>query len=171
MFVPGARVRWMPAKDTLLTGRVEYDTDEAQVAYADIKWARRVTDKFNYYASYCTRDHRRWDFSSAVYDPAVMTRDEFNRAHFQYFEVGFEHEICDAVVWSPFVRWDFRENEIDEIGTWIDYRTDCLGFRFSMSYENDYLRVDGSEYDHDWSFGFFIYLRALGPSAGSPFGD
>jgi hypothetical protein len=171
MFVPGARVRWLPAENTLLAGRAEFDTDAAELAYADIKWAQRITDKFNYYASYCARDHRRWDFSPAVYDPAVMTRDEFNRVHFRYFEVGFEHEICDAIVWSPFLRWDFRENEIDEVGTWIDYRTDCLGFRFSMSYENDYLRVDGSEYDHDWSFGFFIYLRALGPSSGTPFGD
>ena len=58
---------------------------------------------------------------------------------------------------------------VDEIGTWIDFRTDCLGFRFSVSYENDFKRVDGSTYEHDWNFGFFVYLRALGPSSGNPF--
>ena len=57
----------------------------------------------------------------------------------------------------------------DEIGAWIDFRTDCLGFRFSVSYENDFTRVDGSRYDHDWNFGFFVYLRALGPTSGNPF--
>ena len=60
------------------------------------------------------------------------------------------------------------EGEFDEIGTWIDFRTDCLGFRFSVSYENDFTCVDGSRYDHDWNFGFFVYLRALGPSSGNP---
>ena len=67
------------------------------------------------------------------------------------------------------MRWDFREDEVDEAGAWFDLLTDCLGFRFTVGYENDYRRVDGSRSGEDWRFGFFIYLRALGPSSGSPF--
>ncbi len=171
VFVPGVRTRWMPTKDTVLSARLEYDAENDELAYGRLMWNHRLTDHFSYYASYWGRDHRRWDYASTAYDPASMRRDEFNWLHYQYVEVGFEHEICDAVVWSPFIRWDCREGEFDEVGTWIDYRTDCLGFRLSVSYENDFTRVDGSEDEHDWSVGFFIYLRALGPASGNPFGD
>ena len=100
-----------------------------------------------------------------------MRNENFNWAKYSYLGVELEHEICDAVAWGPFIRWDMRENELDEIGAWIDLRTDCLAFRFSVSYENDYTRIDGSEYEHDWSFSMGIYLRAFGDNAGSMFGD
>ena len=169
-FVPGVRARWMPSKDTMLSGRVEYDTDGDRLAYANAKWSHRLDEKFSYYVSYYGRNHRRWDYSTTLYDRETMRDDDFNWAHYQFLEVGFEHEICDSLVWSPYIRWDCREGEFDEIGTWIDFRTDCLGFRLSLSYENDFTRVDGSRYDHDFSVGFYIYLRALGPSSGNPFG-
>ena len=171
MFVPGVRARWAPSVGTTLTGRVEYDTENDELAYGSLRWDHRLTDKFSYYASYWGRNHRRWDYASSPYDRTTMRRDDFNWANYQFVEVGFEHELCDAVVWSPYIRWDCREGEFDEVGAWIDFRTDCLGFRFSASYENDYTRIDGSRYDHDWSVGFFVYLRALGPSSGNPFGD
>ena len=57
---------------------------------------------------------------------------------------------------------------MDDVGSWIDYRTDCLGFRFIVGYEGDYRRIDRSREEHDWHCGFFIYLRALGASSGNP---
>ena len=171
MFVPGVRMRWMPTKDVCMSGRVEYDTENDELAYGSLQFNHRIADDFSYHVSYWGRNQRRWDYAPAPYDPETMRRDEFNRVHYEFVEAGFEHEICDAVVWSPYIRWDCREGEFDEVGAWIDFRTDCLGFRFNVSYENDFKRVDGSTYDHDWSCGFFIYLRALGPSSGNPFGD
>ena len=168
-YVPGMRVRWLPTRDTMLSGRVEYDTDDDKIAYGDVAWRHRLSDSFSYEVSYSGRSHRLWDYASTAYDPATMRRDEFNWVRYQFVEARFEHELCDSIAWSPFIRWDCREGEFDEVGTWIDFRTDCLGFRFSVSYENDFTRVDGSRYDHDWSFGFFVYLRALGPSSGNPF--
>ena len=169
-FVPGVRARWMPTKGATLSGRVEYDTDGDRLAYASVMWSHRLDEKFSYRVSYFGRDHRRWDYAATVYDRETMREDEFNWARYSFLEVGFEHEVCDAIAWSPYVRWDCREGEFDEIGTWIDFRTDCLGFRLSLSYENDFTRVDGSRYDHDFHAGFYIYLRALGPSSGNPFG-
>jgi len=169
MAVPGVRVRWMPGRDTVLSGRVEYDTENDELAYGGLRWSHRLSDDFSYYVSYWGRNHRRWDYSSTAFDRETMRRDELNWVDYQFLEVGFEHEICDAVAWSPYVRWDCREGEFDEVGAWVDFRTDCLGFRFSVSYENDFTRVDGSRYDSDWSFGFYVYLRALGPSSGNPF--
>ena len=91
--------------------------------------------------------------------------------HFGVATVGFEHEICDALAWSPYVRWDCRQNEFDEVGAWFDIRTDCLGFRFIVSYDNDYMRIDGSRYRSDYNVGFYIYLRAFGPGSGALLGD
>lgn len=169
IFVPGIRARWRPSKDTMLSTRIEYDTENDELAYGDLKWSHRLADSFSYRVTYSGRSHRRWDYSSTVYDSETMRNEDFNWAKFRFLEVGFEHEMCDAIAWSPYVRWDCREGEFDEIGAWIDFRTDCLGFRFSVSYENDFTRVDGSRYDHDWNFGFFVYLRAIGPTSGNPF--
>ena len=63
-----------------------------------------------------------------------------------------------------------RENELDTVGCWIDYLTDCLGFRLIVEYDNDYTTIDGYTVEDDWSIGFYVYLRALGASSGDVFG-
>ena len=77
-------------------------------------------------------------------------------------------KALDWFAWGPYVRWDIRENELDRIGSWFDYLTDCLGFRFIVEYQNAYTRIDGYEHKDDWSFGFYIYLRAFGADSSSP---
>ena len=168
---PGFRARFYPASDCAFFARVEWDGENDTVAFADVEFAKRFSESFKGSVSYAARDHRYWDFSSTPFDPAYMRNENFNWAKYSYLGVELEHEICDAVAWGPFIRWDMRENELDEIGAWLDLRTDCLAFRFSVSYENDYTRIDGSEYEHDWSFSMGIYLRAFGDNAGSMFGD
>ncbi len=168
---PGVRARWFATKESSLMSRAEWDGENDTLAYADVAFSHRLADSFRYEMSYSARDQRWWDYSSTPYDPAQMRNEDFNWAKFSYLQVGFEHEVCDAFAWGPFVRWDFRENELDEIGSWFDIRTDCLGFRFSLSYENDYRRIDGSEHDDDWRASFGVYLRAFGPSMGTMFGD
>lgn len=167
--VPGFRTRWSPVEGARLGARVEYDVENECLAYADVAWNQELSKDLKLDMTFSSRDHRWWDFSSSPYDPSVQRNEDFNRARFSSLYVGFEHEICDALAWGPFVRWDCRESELDEIGAWFDLRTDCLGFRFSVSYENDYERIDRSVADDDWRFGFFVYLRALGPDSGSPF--
>ncbi len=166
--VPGLRARWLPDDDCALMARAEYDTENDTVAYADIAWRQILSKAFKYELGLVRRDQRWWDFASSPYDGEVQKNEDFNMARFTCIDASFEHELCDALAWGPFVRWDCREAELDEIGTWVDLRTDCLGFRFSVSYENDYERLDYSKSDDDWRFGFFVYLRALGPASGTP---
>ncbi|MBR0197543.1 MAG: hypothetical protein IJQ34_05380 [Kiritimatiellae bacterium] len=168
-YIPGMRLRWFPDEDCALKSRIEYDSENETIAYADIAWRQKLSSHLNWELSFNSRDHRWWDYSSSPYDPALLKNEDFNMSKFSLAGIEFEHEICDAFAWGPFIRWDCRESELDEIGSWFDYRTDCLGFRFSVSYENDYRRVDWSKSDDDWRFGFFIYLRALGPDSGSMF--
>ena len=169
--VPGARVRWFPDADSVLRGYFEYDSDNNKIAQCDLRWSQRLAPEFNYHVSVMQRNYRWWDFSSTPFDATTMRNEDFNRVHFWFAEIGFEHEICDAIAWSPYLRWDCREGELDSVGAWIDFRTDCLGFRFIVEYDNSYYRIDGSEYENEWSFGFYVYLRAFGSDAGSLFGD
>ena len=162
---PGARVRWNPDKDISLMCRGEYDSDNNRLATADAGWLHRLSDGFSYNVAYSLRDYRWWDFSSAPYDPQQMTSDDFNYAKCHFVHLGFENQPIDWFAWGPFLRWDLKESELDGVGTWFDYLTDCLGFRFIVEYRNSYTRIDGFEHDEDWSFGFYIYLRAFGPAS------
>ena len=142
---------------------------------SELAWKHRLNPHFSYFVSYMSGNYRWWDFSSTptvryTRDGQTNTSEEFNWVHFGTATVGFEHEICDAFAWSPFVRWDCLEGELDEVGAWFDFRTDCLGFRLIVSYDKSYTLIDGSEYHSDCSVGFYIYLRAFGPSSGALLG-
>ena len=168
---PGARVRWTPDEDISLLARAEYDSDNNTVATADAGWQHVLSKSFKYNVKYALRDYRCWDFSSTPYDRTRMSSDDLNYAKMHFVHVGFENQPLDWFAWSPFVRWDIRENELDGIGSWFDYLTDCLGFRFLVEYRNSYQRIDGYERKEDWSFGFYIYLRAFGPESSNVFGN
>ena len=166
--VPGFRVRWTPCDGMALHSRLEYDAKAGTVAYADVGWRQVLTKSLSYDVSFNRRNCRQWDSAASPYDPKAMTHDGIDWADFSLAEVNVEHEICDAIAWGPYLRWDCRRGEVDGLGSWIDYRTDCLGFRFIVGYEGDYRRIDRSREEHDWHCGFFIYLRALGASSGNP---
>jgi len=157
---PGARLRWSPSEDISLLSRAEYDSDNNAIASADVGWRQTVTKDFNYNVSYALRDYRCWDFASSTY----ALSDVQNNAKFHLIRVGFEQQPLDWFAWGPFIRWDIREQEVDLVGSYFDYLTDCLGFRLQVTYENEYTRADGYQRDEDWSIGFFVYLRAFGAS-------
>ena len=161
--VPGARLRWKPDSDVTLAARVEYDAADNVIPVADAGLQHRLSETFSWHVDYAVRDYRIWDFSTtpASADPRQDT-ERLNEAKFHFAEIGFEQHPIDWFSWSPYVRWDIGENELDCIGAWFDYLTDCLGFRFLVEYENSYRRIDGYERDDDWSFGFYVYLRAFG---------
>lgn len=170
-FAPGARLMWMPDDDISLGVRGEYDSDRNRVAYASLFANHRVSKDFSYRVGYNLRDHRYWDFAPAPYSPAEMRGDVMGMARMQVITLSATHQVCDWLAWGPHVRWDARENELDTIGCWIDYLTDCLGFRLLVEYENDYMTLDGYTIDDDWSIGFYIYLRAFGSDSGNVFSN
>ena len=98
-----------------------------------------------------------------------MNSDDLNLARYDYVQVGFENHPLDWFAWSPFLRWDCRTGELDRVGSWFDYLTDCLGFRLILEYRNSYTRIDGSEHGEDVHVGFYVYLRALGPEGSNVF--
>jgi hypothetical protein len=162
VYIPGARVRWTPEDGTSLGARAEYDSDENRIAYASAMWSQRISPDWRYNVMYNLRRHRYWDFSS----PTV---ERYGEAHFHMLEIGCEQTICDWLAWGPVLRWDLRENELDGVAVWIDYLTDCLGFRFQVQYTNSFTLIDGYTVDDDWSFGFFVYLRCFGADSANMF--
>ena len=163
VFVPGMRLRWAPADGTLLVLRTEYDSDNNHVAYSSARWAQKVSSDLNFHVAYNQRRHRYWDFSST---PIA----QYGEARYHMVDVGFEHTVCDWLAWGPFLRWDLQDCELDSVGTWIDYLTDCLGFRLMVQYENSFTTFDGYPQGESWSFGFYIYLRCFGADSGNVFG-
>ncbi len=168
--MPGARLRWTPASDVQLMARAEYDVDNGRFAIADVSCSHKIVRDFSYTATYGMRHHRYWDFSSTPYDAAQVRNEDLNYSRYQYARLGCEYQPIDWLAFGPFIRWDLREGELDCVGTWIDYLTDCLGFRFQVEYNNDYTRLDGYKHRGDTSFGFYIYLRALGSNNSGFFG-
>ena len=167
--IPGFKLGWYPVKGVSLFGRLEYNSADNDIATACAGFKHEVSDVFRYYVDFMQSDFRRWDYASSP--RPTHGSDELNYLRYTFVNVGFEHELCDAVAWSPFVNWDCLDNELDSVGTWIDYRTDCLGFRFIVKYENEYTTIDGYTRDDDWSFAFYIYLRAFGAESGNVFGS
>ena len=156
--VPGFRARFSPYRNMSFGTRVEYDTDNEKVAYADVSFRHRLTDSFSYYISYAGRDHRIWEYLNSEYD-------RWNYELSNILMLGFRHDLCDWFAWSPFIRHDCRRDEVEEVGAWFDFLTDCLGYRIEVDYEESYTRIDGSKRDSDVDVSFLIYLRALGPSS------
>lgn len=167
--MPGARMRWMPTEKSSISARAEWDSDNDRLAYFDFNLTQIESEKFSWYIQANLRDHRYWDYAPMIFDSNEMRKDMFNHARQKFAEIGFEYDIADSFAIGPYMIFDMDEGDIAEVGSWLDYRTDCLGFRFMLSYETEYERVDFSGEKSDFRFGFFIYLRALGPNAANPF--
>jgi len=166
---PGARLRWQPSEDISLLARAEYDSDNSNIATADAGWQHTLCRDFKYNVTYALRDFRCWDYSSGAYSETYPEYADFNNARAHLIHVGFEHHACDWFAWSPFISWDIRDQDLDRIGSWFDYMTDCLGFRLMLEYQNSYTRADGYRRDDDFSIGFYIYLRAFGADSANFF--
>ena len=169
VYVPGLRARWMPVKDAQLGACAEWNGESDTIAYAAVSLKHRLSDKFNWEFAYSRRDNRWWDYSASATGGTL--EDRFNWTKLSYAQLSLEHDVCDLFAWGPYISYDCDLKELDRIGTWFDLRTDCLGFRIYAEHQTGYTRVDGSKYLADNRFGFFIYLRALGPALATPLGE
>lgn len=160
--VPGMRMRWMPSETDMLGMWLEYDTDNHTLAMADVEWRSAVSKRASYFVRFSRRNYRWWDYASTP-KRRNMLNENFNMVHFSTVTLGWEQElIADTIYASPVASWDFYDHGIAYVGGWLDYRTDCLGFRLMMSHVHEYKRLDGSYYKNDWNVSFLIYLTAMG---------
>ena len=164
--VPGFMMRYRPSKDLTFGTRIEYDTDADKFAYADIAMKHRVSKDFNWYLSYIGRDSRVWDYLSSPNEELENgNADRWNYVLSNVIGLGFDNTICDSLAWGPFLRWDVRRNDAEQVGLKFDILTDCIGYRIEYVHEDSYRRIDGSHESKEDRIMFYIYLRALGPAS------
>lgn len=160
--MPGARLRWKPNDDISLRAIAEYDSDNNKLALGSISLDHRLTKEFRWDVAYSLRNYRYWDFSSIPY--AGQTDDTINMLECHFVRVGFEYQPLDWLAMGPFCRFDCKAEEYDAVGAWIDFMTDCLGFRLLLEHDNEFERIDGYKRAENTSIGFYIYMRSLGNS-------
>ena len=150
----GTRMVYTP-NDRLEIGSCgEWDVEEDAVAYFNFSSFYKVNEFFRLGGGYIGRDHDIHDYG----DTPIR---QWNRMRQNLAYGGFTHTINDQWSWSCFVRYDFRRDEVDEIGGYIQYQLDCLAFQLRSSYINDYKRIDGSERDDDFRVSFTMWIRNL----------
>jgi lipopolysaccharide assembly outer membrane protein LptD (OstA) len=154
----GTKAVYSPTKALDLKAQGEWDTEENTMAYVDLSAFYKVNEKFRLGGGYLARDH-------ALYDYAPSAVADWNRVKENLIYAGFTHDINDTWSWSSYARWDLLNNQLDEVGGYIQYRLDCLVFQLRSAYINTYQRLDqtvsqSSESQSDFRVGLLMWLRA-----------
>lgn len=66
---------------------------------------------------------------------------------------------------SLYGRYEFDNSQLEEIGTWIQRKYDCLAYRIYFTYEPSYTRYDGIEEDEDFRISFILWLTDFEPKS------
>lgn len=149
----GTKAIYSPTKALDMKAQGEWDTDKDTFAYVDLSTFYKVNEKFRLGGGYLARDHQ-------LYDYEVSPVEEWNRVKENLIYSGFTHDINDTWSWSTYVRYDLRNNELDEVGGYVQYRLDCLVFQLRSAYINNYQRDDDTESQDDFRVALMVWLRA-----------
>lgn len=149
----GEDIKYSPSKRFDAKAQVEWDNEEDKVAYADLNAFYKLTDTFRFGGGYIGRDHALYDYDKSDVDQWNYVKDNLGY-------LGFTHDLNSAWTWSTYVRYDLRENDLDEIGGYIQYSLDCLVFQLRTAYINSYTRIDGTERNDDYRVAFMMWLKA-----------
>jgi hypothetical protein len=117
-----------------------YDADESEVAVADGRLWLLDTPLWNAYGEVNYRVDR-----STLYTGGIV------------------FSMSDAWSVNAYSRFEAEESEVEEIGGYIQYQTDCLIFRLKGRYLPGYTRSDGHEEEDDYRISLNVWLRAFPP--------
>ena len=149
----GTKILYTPNKKLDVKAQAEWDNEQNTVAYADLSAFYKLTERFRFGGGYLARDHD-------IYDYGKSPVEEWNRMRDNLIYFGFTHDINDTWAWSTYVRYDLRNNDLDEVGGYVQYSLDCLVFQLRSAYINGYERIDGTERNNDFRVAIMMWLRA-----------
>jgi lipopolysaccharide assembly outer membrane protein LptD (OstA) len=150
----GSKVLYSPTKKVDLKAQGDWDTEKDTFAYVDLSAFYKVTEKFRFGGGYLARDHDLYDYD---FSPVA----QWNRVKENLIYGGFTHDINDTWSYSFYTRWDLRNNQLDEVGGYIQYSLDCLVFQLRSAYINNYERIDRtSESQSDYRIALMVWLKA-----------
>jgi lipopolysaccharide assembly outer membrane protein LptD (OstA) len=150
----GTKILYSPTSKLDLKAHADWDNAENTVAYADLSAFYKITEKVRLGGGYLGRDH-------ALYDYAQSDVEQWNRVKENLIYGGYTHDISDVWAYSVYVRYDLRNNDIDEVGGYIQYSLDCLVFQLRTAYVNNYQRIDQvSEREDEFRISLLMWLKA-----------
>ena len=64
---------------------------------------------------------------------------------------------------SIYGRYEYETSRVEEVGTWIQRKFDCLAYRVYLTYEPSYTHLDGREEEEDFKVSFVLWLTGFEP--------
>lgn len=64
---------------------------------------------------------------------------------------------------SVYGRYEYETSRVEEVGTWLQRKYDCLAYRLYLTYEPSYTRLDGFEEEEDIKVSFVLWLTEFEP--------
>ncbi len=64
---------------------------------------------------------------------------------------------------SVYGRYEYETSRVEEVGTWIQRKLDCLAYRIYLTYEPSYTHLDGREEEEDLKVSFILWLTGFEP--------
>lgn len=97
--------------------------------------------------------------------------EAFNANIFYRYLVDESSLVSGVLTWnvnpewalSLYGRYEYETSRVEEVGTWVQRKLDCLAYRVYVSYEPSYTHLDGHEEDADFSVSFVMWLTGFEP--------
>lgn len=151
---------------------VNLDPDDDQKAIEFLSLEARYNPnswlRFNFEADY--------DVDRSQIDNSAVRLVAWHQAFSTDFEYRYRVDasslLLGSITWrisnewsiNAFGRYEFETTEVEEIGTWLERRYDCMAFRFYASVEPAYTTyLDVKEKD-DWKFSVLFWLTDFTPA-------
>ena len=118
----------------------------------------------------------RYDFDAELVDRAEFVLAAWHDVFRCDVEYLFREErdslFSGYVTWYPnehwgfdlFGRYEFEESLVEEVGGWLQYKWDCIAFRFIASVEPSYTDENGEKEETDWHVTLTGWLTDFVPA-------
>lgn len=117
-----------------------YDVDESEISSADA---------------------RLWLWDNPLWHAYGEVNYRANRS--TLYTGGIVIAFTDAWSVNAYSRYEAEDAQVEEVGGYLQYQTDCLIFRLKGRYIPGYTRSDGFEEEDDYKVSLNVWLRAFPP--------
>jgi lipopolysaccharide assembly outer membrane protein LptD (OstA) len=115
-------------------------------------------------------EQEKSEVSEALFRLSVW-HDAFKANVFYRYLVDESSLVSGVLTWninpewaaSIYGRYEYETSRVEEVGTWIQRKFDCLAYRVYLTYEPSYTHLDGREEEEDLKVSFVLWLTGFEP--------
>lgn len=115
-------------------------------------------------------EQEKSEVSEALFRLSVW-HDAFKANVFYRYLVDESSLVSGVLTWninpewaaSIYGRYEYETSRVEEVGTWIQRKFDCLAYRVYLTYEPSYTHLDGREEEEDFKVSFVLWLTGFEP--------